>query len=266
MEPKISVVMTVCKPNLFALERALIGIWNQTCKDFELIVVLDDPKNDNVKSFFQNQTDPRLRFYVNEANKGEGYSVNKGVSLAKAPYIAIHHDDDYSYPMRFEKQYAFLENNPSVDVLGTGMEYVNMFTGEVLYNRIYDNDIDKVIRIEIPTSQPSLMVRKHIFYDCGFMEEVFCPDYDVSLLWYSKGVKFYNLSEILLTYYQGDNSATTQPHKLIRAHLVAKWKYHHILKFGFIDYLYMLAQYMLFLLPAKWVRPLFYSLKRNSWY
>jgi glycosyltransferase involved in cell wall biosynthesis len=267
--PSISVVMTVYKPDIGLLACAFEGIMQQTFTDFELIVVLDDPTNEEVKIFFNTQNEPRLRFYVNENNEGYGFTLNKGIRLAQSAYIAIHHDDDVSHVTRFEKQYHFLQTNPKVDVLGTGIEYVDAFTQKSLYKRIYSNKIEKIIRKDSPVADPSLMIRKQTFDKFGFYDQqqgALAIDYALYLPWYIQGVHFYNLSEVLLTYYQGNNSSTKKVHQMIRAILKTKAKYHLKAKFGFSDYAFMFAQAMLLLLPGTWIRGLFYFLRTKKIY
>src|SRR5688572_11126746 len=97
--PRVSVVMTTYQAELH-LEEALRSILAQTLRDFELIVV-DDRSTDRTPQIlgeFQ-LADPRVR-PVTLDRAGRGASLNHGVRLARAPYVAILDADDVALPHR----------------------------------------------------------------------------------------------------------------------------------------------------------------------
>ncbi|MCL6260678.1 glycosyltransferase family 2 protein [Aquiflexum sp. TKW24L] len=82
------------------LKECIQSILNQTCQDFELIVLNDNspqPVEEIVLEFDKN----RIRYYKNETNVGAVKLVdnwNKCLSLAKGEYIMIMGDDDVLEP------------------------------------------------------------------------------------------------------------------------------------------------------------------------
>jgi glycosyltransferase involved in cell wall biosynthesis len=86
-------------------------------KDAKIIIV-DDSSTDgtaiNIK--LASECDPRVILISNPRNKGFTRSIIDAIaetaSLYAAKYIAIHGAGDVSHPDRFERQVAWLENNP----------------------------------------------------------------------------------------------------------------------------------------------------------
>ncbi len=116
-EPKVSVVMLTYKRGGI-VSSAIESILAQTYKDFEFIIINDgslDETDDVVKEYVKN--DKRIRYYKNPKNMGIAYSRNRAFGLARAPYIMIMDDDDYSLKWRMEAQVKFLDENPQIDVL-----------------------------------------------------------------------------------------------------------------------------------------------------
>ncbi|SMB23866.1 Glycosyl transferase [Sterolibacterium denitrificans] len=89
----------------------------QTCGDFELLF-LDDGSEDDSVEIARSFPDGRIRVLSDGIGKGLPRRLNEGVQLARGKYIARMDADDVCFPMRFEKQVAFLESHPEVDLLG----------------------------------------------------------------------------------------------------------------------------------------------------
>lgn len=83
---------------------AIQSIINQSCEDWELIVV-DDQSTDNTWEVITKyeKKDSRIHCFTNP-NKGANHARNLGISEARGKYIAFLDDDDMSYPHRFESQ------------------------------------------------------------------------------------------------------------------------------------------------------------------
>lgn len=105
------------------LKKAVDSILKQTYENFEFIIV-DDCSTDESYTFLRSLKDPRIHLVRNEENKGVTASLNVGFRLAKGIYIARMDSDDVSYPTRFERQIAFMRENPDVIVCGTFAEEI----------------------------------------------------------------------------------------------------------------------------------------------
>jgi glycosyltransferase involved in cell wall biosynthesis len=123
--PRLSVVMPAYQAERF-VGRAIESVLGQTIRDLELVVI-DDGSNDGTWDTIQAYAsrDARVSAYRNERNMGITSTLNRGVSLARAPLIGRMDADDISLPDRFEKQLDFLRRNPTVAVVGSFVAHTN---------------------------------------------------------------------------------------------------------------------------------------------
>ena len=115
--PPIAVVMTTYN-RADLLPRAIDSILNQTYTNFDFIIVDDGSTDSSLQLLYDYmKKDNRIRVYPNKKNKGISYSRNKLLKLVQNKYFAIMDSDDWSYPQRLEKQFAFMEENPDITVV-----------------------------------------------------------------------------------------------------------------------------------------------------
>ncbi len=105
------------------LKEAIESILNQTFTDFEFLII-NDGSIDKSEKVIKSYSDKRIRYYKNSKNLGLAASLNKGVGLSKAKYLARMDGDDVSYPNRLEKQVNFMDVNPEIDVCGTWVKHL----------------------------------------------------------------------------------------------------------------------------------------------
>lgn len=122
--PSISVVMPVYNAGKF-LKQAIESILNQTYSDFEFIII-NDGSIDDTESIILSYTDTRITYVVNSSNLGIVETLNKGIEAAKGKYLARMDADDIALPKRFEKQYHYMEENPSIAVCGAQVFYIDV--------------------------------------------------------------------------------------------------------------------------------------------
>jgi glycosyltransferase involved in cell wall biosynthesis len=96
----------------------------QTYTNWEL-VLLDDGSTDDSRARVEALDDPRIRVHANDRNRGRSHSLNRLTQLARGELIARMDSDDLSSPTRIAKQVALLQQRPDVDVVGTGMIYLD---------------------------------------------------------------------------------------------------------------------------------------------
>lgn len=115
-DPAVSVVMSALNAER-TIGIAIGSIFAQTFGDLELIVI-DDGSTDGTRAVVRSFGDSRLVFVDHEVRKGLATRLNEGVALARGAYIARMDADDIAYPERLEKQHAFMQVNPTVDLVG----------------------------------------------------------------------------------------------------------------------------------------------------
>lgn len=83
-----------------SLVRAMSSVLSQTYKDWEMIIVNDSPTDESYSDFPSLIKDERVRYYVNDRNRGVNYSRNFGIDKVSADskWIIFLDDDDYFAP------------------------------------------------------------------------------------------------------------------------------------------------------------------------
>src|SRR5271157_833130 len=118
--PEISVVMPVWNAKLKKLIRANDSVLGQSFRDFEFIIVVDEP--DECTSELLTDyvlKDKRVKVFSNPVRQGLVAALNKGIALSHGKYIARMDSDDQCCPGRLQKQYDFMESHPEVGISGT---------------------------------------------------------------------------------------------------------------------------------------------------
>ena len=159
--PAISVVMSTYNRAAF-LPRAIDSILKQTFTDFEFIIINDGSpdETDKVLRLFSVK-DKRIRVITNEQNKGLIYSLNRGLDKARGKYIARMDDDDISLPTRFEKQYAFMEQNPDFAVVGSWIGRPESGKKWSFHNETNLDKIKMMLYLNlVPISHPASFLRR----------------------------------------------------------------------------------------------------------
>lgn len=193
----ISVVMPVYNGEKY-LREAIDSILNQTCTDFEFII-LNDASTDETEEIILSYDDPRIIYVKNETNLQTANTLNKGITLAKGKYIARMDADDISLPERFEKQVRFMEDNPDIDVCGS---WIKRFGMQNMICRVPEthDEIMTGLLFGCTFVHPAIMGKRSFFLEHRYSEDYNrAEDYD---LWVRtvKGSEFANLPDVLLLY------------------------------------------------------------------
>lgn len=216
--PKVSVVMSVYNGEAFLAE-AIDSILNQTFGDFEFIIV-DDGSTDKTAEMLSayESRDSRIRT-IHQENKGRTPSLNIGIGLANAKYIARMDADDIALPDRFQVQFDFLEAHPEVGLLGGAVQLID-HTGRVfdsVFPPASDAEIKSTILRYNPFWHPTTIMRKDIVLLAGQYRPTFdeSEDYDLFLR-IGERCKVRNLSGIVLRYriHSGQASMRKRRHQV----------------------------------------------------
>lgn len=91
----------------------------QTYTNFELLIT-DDGSTDNTVEEIRKFEDPRIKIIVDGENQGISYRLNQQIDMAKGDIFIRMDGDDIMFPNRVEEQVKYLQEHPSVDVVGAG--------------------------------------------------------------------------------------------------------------------------------------------------
>ena len=185
---KISVLMSVYKSEKPAyLDRSLRSVWDdQTLKPDEIILVQDGPLGDELLQVidkWQAKLREVLVLIRNEVNIGLTKSLNKGIRVAKGEYIARMDSDDISLPNRFVMQEEFLDENPSVYVVGGAIQEFNDNDG-IIGERHFPKDTEEAIHYihkASPFAHPAVMIRMALFEEGVMYNESYRTTQDLAL-------------------------------------------------------------------------------------
>jgi len=198
------------------VEETLKSILNQTFDDFEVILV-DDASTDDLRQLLERIRDQRLRLLHLESNVGVANARNKGVAIARGQYIAFCDADDICHLQRFERQIAFLTQNPNLGLCGTAF---TCFSGaqdlETVRHPVTDEEIRSTLMTGNCFGMSTVMGKADIFKSHAF-DQAMSPteDYDLWTRLASAGVRMANLGDSLLRYRVHPTQASQQKRALL---------------------------------------------------
>jgi hypothetical protein len=121
-EPLVSVLMPAYNAGRF-IGAAIRSILAQTFTSFEFIII-NDGSTDETEAIVRSFGDPRIVLHTQE-NGGIAAALNRGLSIARAPVIARFDADDIAAPQRLERQYALLEKDAGLVLVGSSADYID---------------------------------------------------------------------------------------------------------------------------------------------
>lgn len=101
MNPEVSIIIPTYNSEEY-IAQALESVFNQTFRNFEVILV-DDGSTDSTVQIGSIFTDRRLKIIKNRQNRGVSNARNCGIRQAKGNWIALLDSDDWYAPERLEQ-------------------------------------------------------------------------------------------------------------------------------------------------------------------
>ncbi len=202
--PKISVIMSVYNEPAEILKKSIDSILCQTFGDFEFIILLDNPQNQQNREILENyaRNDLRIVFETNQTNLGLTASLNKMIPMAKGDFIARMDADDIALPARFEKQLEFLEKN-KLDFVGCYAQTIDDFDNIVMNCvkvPVEHKKIVKTLAFNSCIFHPAWFAKKNVYQVLGGYQGKFVEDYDFILRAFKAGFRLGNVPQVLLKY------------------------------------------------------------------
>jgi len=173
---KYSVLMSVyLNDSSEYLRLALESIYEkQTRKPDEIVVVIDGPISrelNDVLISFKVGKENIVKYYPLELNKGLGEALRIGSMYCTGDYILRMDADDISDTHRFEKQIAYVESHPDIDVLGTDIaEFQSVPNDGNMRVRSCPKEHDDIVKLakrRNPMNHVSTCMKKSALEKCG---------------------------------------------------------------------------------------------------
>ncbi len=199
-----SVCMSVYKnDNTEYLKNAIESVLNQTIKPSEIIVVIDGPVPQKLKSLLNEfESAGQIRTVPLAKNRGLGNALRIAVSEAKNNLIARMDSDDIALPDRFEKQLLCFEGDKDLSIVGGSITEFIYTPDNVVASRVCpstDKEIKKFMKLRCGFNHMTVMFKKTEVLKAGnYQDWHFNEDYYLWLRMMQQGCKFKNLEDVLV--------------------------------------------------------------------
>lgn len=257
------------KENPYFLNQALVSIWDsQVLKPTQIILVLDGPLTSDLEKVTKEWA-LKLGSVFNlvqlSSNVGLAAALNEGLKHCKYELVARMDTDDIAVPERFEKQVAFMQNNPEVSVCsGLIEEWSEDFAYKISERRLplTHQEIKKFAKRRSPISHPAAMFRKSAVLAVGGYPNIYPEDYPLWGKMLSAGYKFANLPDLLLKMRVGDALTERRGLQFLKGEIKI---YRYLRDIGFInqfEFLFNCVSRGLVRLSPTWLKKIFYKYLR----
>ena len=214
---KVSIIIPVYNGERYVSE-AIDSVLNQSYKDFEIIVIDDDSK-DNTSNILRTYG-KKIRWKSQE-NKGQASALNEGIKMAKGRYIAYLDADDVCLPERFENQVKYLDEHSNVGLVYSDRYQIdeNGKIQWIIKSQPHDNFI-LLQKNYIPRS--AVMHKRECLDEVGLFDESITGDDDWDM-WIRISEKFemgYMDKPLVKYRVHGENISLTRPKRLDRGRYI----------------------------------------------
>ncbi|BFU60221.1 MULTISPECIES: glycosyltransferase [Rodentibacter] len=269
----LSVLMSIYhKEKSEYFNQAMESIWtNQTLKPDEIVLVQDGPLTTELEfaiSEWKSTLKDKLKTIPLEKNVGLGNALSVGLKECSGDFIARMDTDDIAMPERFEKQIAFLKNNPSIDVVGCFIEEINEkneIIKDVVSYPLSHKELYNFFSKRDPIAHPTCMFRRS-FFEKGVKYLSDLTMAEDTLLWYQgflNNCKFANINYVGLKFRRSSDFYKRRANWKKNIGLL-KFRLFHInrdLNYGIKADFYAIAYFMMSISPS-FVKRLLYKLFR----
>ena len=197
------------------IQKSIESVLNQTYKDFELLIGFNGT-TDSSKEILKNFTDSRIRVFDYCDDKGKSKTLNKLIKEAKYDWVAIQDDDDIWLPRKLEKQFAEINKNKDLSVVGTQIFYIDEnenIIGKPNLSLFHEDIKIKSLNGDNQIANTSAVFLKKAAFDVDCWNEniVGIEDFDFWLKMLTLGCKFSNLNkELVLHRIHGNSNFNTK--------------------------------------------------------
>ena len=214
------------------IRNALVSLVRQSYQNIEFIIVDDGSRDESIEvaKRYLSKSDVQYTILENTTNVGQTFSENRGAIHSNGEYVLFHDADDLSTPDRISKQVTFLEENPSVGVVGGAYFYINENRGqrEVKVRPTSDESIRSGMGRECMINAGTAMFRSEALFETNLFQSNHVEGYEV-LIEVGTKWKFANLADPIYVY-QINDSSRSQSNQLLKKTTIAYRSYQAVKK------------------------------------
>jgi teichuronic acid biosynthesis glycosyltransferase TuaG len=237
MKPLISIIIPFYQKKNY-LEQTIKSIAKQSQKNFELILVYDDPDKSDLPHVLRVLKDiKRKTIIINKKNIGAGPSRNIAILKAKGEFIAFIDADDVWKKHKLKNQLLFMLSNKikfsftSYSIINKKNIIIKLIKAKRTVG--YD-DLIKSCDIGLST----VMVKKDLLKKNKFPRIKTKEDYILWLKLSKQNIKMMGINQSLVSWRKLDNSLSSSIFQRIKD---AFYVYNNFLKFSFIKSIYYIS-------------------------
>ncbi len=199
----ISILIPLYNSSFFIAE-TITSVISQDYQNFELLIY-DDCSTDNSVEVVSKFNDNRIKLYKGIENFGVRHARDFLLEKAKGDFICFLDSDDICYRTRFIEQIKFLQENPTVDILGTAVKFIDEKSNSIFFPLSFQANNSEEIVVNLffcnTIATSTVMFRNKVKNDIKFSDFPYniAEDYYVWFL-LSKKYSIVNLKKALVFY------------------------------------------------------------------
>ena len=210
MNKTVTVMLPVYKKdNPAFFEESLASVLGQTYQDIKVLVGVDGPVEGKLAETLKDvENNERVEVIYFKENRGLACVLNDLVARSRelgVEYLARMDADDKCVSDRFERQMAFLQKHPEVDVVGGKIEEIDQNgekNGKAVQYPLTHEECRKFFRYRDPLAHPATFFRMRYFDKAKGYRPEYRKNQD-TMLWYDgflNGCVFANLPDTVLNF------------------------------------------------------------------
>jgi len=222
MNPKVSVIIPCYNEPKDIFCRSLNSVIKQTLKDIEIILILDNPENQELRNIIEwyKSEHENILFLDPGKNLWRWWARNLAISHASGKYIAIHDADDIDFPTRLEDQYIYMEENPHIWVMFSNTEDINN-QGEIVNftrrKRDKDNGKKPKSLFNINKNHQTMFSKTELSKEFKYKDMDVCEDLELWMNLFRNNIQIWYLDKLHTQYLNPMHSQHSDYVKKIRA-------------------------------------------------
>lgn len=197
MCPKLSIV-TVNYNDCQGLQKTLQSIFNQSCEDYEVIVIDGGSTDGSTDIVIANKS--RISYWVSEKDSGIYNAMNKGLAHCSGEWVFFLNSGDVFYNENVLSSVDFSAQRADIGAIYCRYQYYSRYN-DLLVNEVNHpfTESSKKYR-SMGFSHQSVFVKTAIAKKYGFDESFkLCADYNMMMKIYQEGYRFVRDNTIITT-------------------------------------------------------------------